>query len=72
MHQCKQGLRMLTVSIATGTTSSWSDEMTLQMSDWLFYSEDMVFVNRVAILGVAFFPVQNYMSDTSRVFCSHW
>lgn len=45
---------MLTVSIATGTASSWSDAMTLQMSGWLFYSEDIVFVDRVAILGIAF------------------
>lgn len=63
---------MLTVSIAAGTASSWSDAMTLQMSDWLYYSEDIVFVDRVAILGIAFFPVQNYTSDTSCVFCIHW
>jgi len=58
-------LRTLAVSIATGTSnSSCSDALILPIKDWLFYSKGRASFNRAAILNIAFFPIQNYMSDT--------
>ncbi len=59
-------LRALTVSIATGTSDcGYSDELTLLIRDWLFSSEGGASLHRAAILSAVFFPIQNYMSDTS-------
>ncbi len=55
-------LRMLTVSIATGTSNdSCSDELTLPIRDWLLLYESPYW-------ALHFFAIQNYMSDTSWVF----
>ncbi len=39
------------------------DALTLPISDWLFCSEGRASFDKVAILSVAFFPIQNYTSD---------
>ncbi len=68
-------LRTLTVSIATRTSNgSCSDALTLLISDWLFGQggEGGASCDWAAILSVAFFPIQNYTSDTSWVFYSLW
>ncbi len=44
MRSPEPRLRGLTVSIATGTSNgSFSDELTLPISDWLFHSESGAF-----------------------------
>ncbi len=56
-----------------GTSNgSCSDALTLLISDWLFHSADGASCDWAAILSVAFFPIQNYTSDTSWVFYSLW
>lgn len=41
--------------------------MTLAISDWLFYLEGGASIDRVAILSIALFLIQNYC-DTSWVY----
>ncbi len=66
---CETGVRTLTVSIATWDTSngSCSEVLASSIIDWLFCSEGGASFDRVAILSIAFFPIQN-TSDTSWIF----
>lgn len=63
MHIPKRTSQNSTVSIATGLLMAAA----LPISNWLFYPEGRASFNRVAMLSVVFFPIPNYMSDTSWV-----
>lgn len=61
-------LKMLTVSIATGTyNDSCSDAMTLPISDGLFYSKGGTSFVKLPHCALHFFSIQNYTSDTSWI-----
>ncbi len=71
---CISQARSASVQSPTRTSNgSCSDALTLPISECLFCSESRALLDRAAILRVfsfEFFPIQNYMSDTSWVFYS--